>query len=73
MFVQTKTLLETQTATVTDSFTSVQTATVTDTMTDFMTVTQISTVVQPTTFVSVYVSTDIVDEVCLFFCLLWQS
>ena len=32
-------------------------------MTDFMTVTQVSTVVQPTTFTSVYVSTQVIDNV----------
>lgn len=34
-------------------------------MTDFMTVTKLSTVVYPTTFTSVYVSTDIIDNVRL--------
>lgn len=43
--------------------TVLQTATVTDVMTDFMTVTQVSTVVQPTTITSVYVSTQVIDNV----------
>lgn len=53
----------TQTATVTDQMTVLQTATVTDLMTDFMTVTQVSTVVQPTTYTSVYVSAQVIDDV----------
>ena len=54
----------TQTATVTDQMTVLQTATVTDVMTDFMTVTDFSTIIQPTTYTSIYVSTEIYDQVC---------
>lgn len=53
----------TQTATKTDDVTLVQTATRTEIQTDMVTVTQVSTLVQPTTFTSVYVSTDIVNNV----------
>jgi hypothetical protein len=52
------------TATLTDKMTIVQTATKTQVMTDFMTVTKLSTVVQPTTFTSIWVSTNVIDKVC---------
>lgn len=58
-------MLETKTATVTDQITSVETATKTETMTNYVTVTDVSTVVEPTTYTSVWVSTDIRDNVSL--------
>jgi hypothetical protein len=45
--------------------TQVMTATETDTKTDSVTMTEISTVVQPTTYTSIWVSTDIIDKVRL--------
>ena len=52
------------TDTLTDKMTIGQTATKTQVMTDFMTVTKLNTVVQPTTFTSIWVSTNVIDKVC---------
>ena len=69
--LQTMTIEMTQTATMTEEFTSVVTATMTDfmTVTDEVTMTDISTVLQPTTYVQTYVQTSIIDNVShsLFF------
>jgi hypothetical protein len=56
--------METQTATVTDMMTRFETATLTQIMTDMVTVTDVSTVIQPTTYVSVWVKTQVIDNVC---------
>ena len=56
---QTQTNNYTQTATKTDT----ATATIQETTTDFATVTQLSTVVQPTTFTSIWVSTQVMNDV----------
>ncbi len=60
---QTKTVVETATATITDEVTVIHTAVVTDMVTDRVVVTQLSTVVEPTTLTKVYVSTNIIDNV----------
>ena len=53
------------TDTITDEMTLVSTMTETATMTetDVVTMTDISTMIVPTTYVSVYVSTDVIDNV----------
>ena len=56
---QTQTNNYTRTATETDTATAI----IQETATDFATVTQLGTVVQPTTFVSVWVSTQVMDDV----------
>jgi hypothetical protein len=61
--IQTKTLVETNTATVTDKMTFVHTATQTQFETEKVTVTQLSTVVQPTTYTSIWIKTDVIDNV----------
>ena len=57
------------TATVTDEMTVIQTAilTKTKTETDKVTMTEVSTVVQPTTFTSVWVQTQTIDNVSTLF------
>lgn len=58
----TLTQFETQTATLTEQFTHLQTAFVTQTQVNDVTHTEISTVNVPTTFTSVWVSTEVVDN-----------
>ena len=57
------------TATITDEMTVIQTAilTKTKTETDKVTMTEVSTVVQPTTFTSVWVQTQTIDNVSTLF------
>ena len=58
---QTQSNIYIQTATETDTATT----SIQETPTDFATVTQLSTVVEPTTFVSVWVSTQVMNDVSL--------
>ena len=52
--------------TMTQTETDTATQTVSETYTDFVTRTELSTIIQPTTYTSVYISTDIIDNVSFF-------
>ena len=63
--LQTMTVEETQTLTMVDTMTLVSTATMTDFMTATVTSLSVSTLVEPTTYFSTILSTNVIDNVSI--------